>query len=147
MLLLLGSLLDSIDPVEPPDDARLGGFEMSRPVRWVEHKTIFDKIKERAKEHHQHIARLRAGKAAKRKARAIEDKAARIVIEHPADAESQFMDLMRQWAAFNPVAVGPQDTTLEQLFAAEIAFRVRAIQQQIEAEMDEEEAIIALLLA
>ena len=145
MLLLLGSLLD----VQATSDgeSRLGGFEMSRPVRWVEHKTIFDKIKERAQEQHKHIARLRASKAAKKKAREIEDKAARIVIERPADAESQFMELMRQWAAFNPVAVGPQDTTLEQLFAAEIAFRVRAIQQQIEAEMDEEEAIIALLLA
>lgn len=145
MLLLLGSLLDVQATSE--GESRLGGFEMSRPVRWVEHKTIFDKIKERAQEKHQHIARLKASKAAKRKARAIEDKAARIVIERPADAESQFMELMRQWAAFNPVAVGPQDTTLEQLFAAEIAFRVRAIQQQIEAEMDEEEAIIALLLA
>lgn len=147
MLLLLRSLLDVGSPTPQEPESRLGGFVLTKGVQEVKIKSIFEKIRERAQQQQKRLVKLKASKSQKRKAREIETQAAKVIIENPINAESRFIDLMKQWAAFNPAPIGIQDATLEQLFAAEVAFRLRAIQRHIEAEQDEEEAILALLLS
>lgn len=58
--------------------------------------------------------------------------------------ESAFMALMRQWLAQTPMLMNAPDHDAEQLFLAQVGLRLRQIEQ---AEQDDEEAVLALLLA
>ncbi len=90
-------------------------------------------------------------RAAKR-AKVIEVQAAELVLQHDG-AEERFRELMAGWLAQRPVipsVVAEVDPM--QLFMAQVAFRIQQMQAEEQARarlaaQDEEEALIALLLA
>jgi len=132
MLLLLGSLLESVS--EPEQAAR-------REIEWVFVESVFDKIRKKA----QAAALKFKNRKLRKRAKAIEVKAAELFIAEP-NNESKFRDLMREWANQQPEQVEGFDP-LEELFAAQIAFQIQQIREQIAREEDEEEAILAILFA
>jgi predicted nuclease with TOPRIM domain len=131
MLLLFASLLEAQAPEQPA----------GREIEWVFVESVFDKIKRKA----QAAALKFKNRKLRKRAKAIEVKAAELFISEP-NNETKFRDLMRDWANQQPEQIEGFDP-LEELFAAQIAFQIQQIRQQIAFEQDEEEAILALLLA
>lgn len=113
-----------------------------REIEWVFVETVFDKIRKKA----QAAALKFKNRTLRRRAKAIEVKAAELFIAEPDNAETKFRALMREWAEQQPEQVQGFDP-LEELFAAQIAFQIQQIRAQIAFEEDEEEAILALLMA
>ena len=130
------SLLLALVGAAPPPEQPSG-----RVIEWAFVDSVFDKIRRRAQAAHVRFQNRKFRKRAK----AIEVKAAELFIAEP-DNESKFRALMREWAEQKPEPVDAFDP-LEELFAVQIAFQIQQIRQQIEREQDDEEAILALLLA
>lgn len=131
----------AISSAEPVATGGGFGFEMSGGgVRTVSFKPLMQRIREARA---GRLARLKPKrKAAQRKAAAIEVKAAELAVS--GGNESAFMALMRQWLAQTPMLTNAPDDDAEQLFLAQVGLRLRQIEQ---AEQDDEEAVLALLLA
>ena len=145
LLTLFQNNLQTAGVVEPPPAPTPAGggfgFEMSSGgVRTVSFKPLMQRIREARA---GRLARLKPKrKAAQRKAAAIEVKAAELAVA--GGNESAFMALMRQWLAQTPMLTNAPDNEAEQLFLAQVGLRLRQIEQ---AEQDDEEAVLALLLA
>lgn len=139
---------------EPPPAPGGGmGFEMGgdeRRVRTTYRKPLLQRILE------ERYPRVKPKKErAQRRAKAIEVQAAELVLEEP-NNEAGFAALARRWQEerpFVPPALARVDPM--QLFAAQVAFRLRQQQQEAQAlailaakrARDDEDALIALLLA
>ncbi|WP_162588321.1 hypothetical protein [Variovorax sp. RA8] len=129
-----------------PEPTRNAGFE-SGP-RFVSFKPLLQRILEARAERRVKPAKERAAKRAK----VIEVQAAELVLQHDG-AEERFRELMAGWLAQRPVipsVVAEVDPM--QLFMAQVAFRIQQMQAEEQARarlaaQDEEEALIALLLA
>jgi len=127
-----------VEPTPAPTGGGFG-FEMGG-VRTVSFKPLMQRIREARA---GRLARLKPKrKVAQRKAAAIEIKAAELAVA--GGNESAFMALMRQWLAQTPMLINAPDHDAEQLFLAQVRLRLRQIEQ---AEQDDEEAVLALLLA
>lgn len=114
------------------------GYEMA--VREVRHKRLIDRVLEARAE------RIKpAQKRARKRARVIEVQAAEIA---RSGNEAQFYALMQQWLDQKPQLPDAPGIDLEQLFMAQVAMQLQRIEQARRLfEQDEEEALIALLLA
>jgi hypothetical protein len=131
-----------------PAPARLGGYELSG-AREVSFKPLMQRVLEARSAKRVKPAKERAQKRAK----VIEVEAAQVALED--GAEARFRELMDSWLAQRPVM--PRGLDPQQLFLAQVAFRIQQMQaeqqaravveRQIAAQIDEEEALIALLLA
>ncbi|OUM01757.1 hypothetical protein A8M77_14440 [Variovorax sp. JS1663] len=124
------------------------GFEMVGGVREVSFKPLLQRVLDARAERRVKPAKERAQKRAK----AFEVEAARLVLEDDG-AEMRFRDLMAGWLAQRPV-LPPMFDRLDpmQLFMAQVAFRIQQMQAEEQArarlaDQDEEEALLALLLA
>jgi len=127
-----------------PEPTRNAGFEMGG-AHVVSFKPLLQRILDARAEKRVKPAKERAQKRAK----VIEVQAAQAVLQ---GGEAQFGELMAQWLAQRPVLPQP-GLDLRELFMAQVGFRIRQMQAEeqaravIAAEIDEEEALIALLLA
>lgn len=129
-----------------PEPARNAGFELG--PRFVSFKPLLQRILEARAERRVKPAKERAAKRAK----VIEVQAAELVLQDDG-AEARFRELMAGWLAQRPV-IPPVVTQVDpmQLFMAQVAFRIQQMQAEEQARarlvaQDEEEALIALLLA
>lgn len=97
----------------------------------------------------QRMMELRAPKVrpakerAAKRTKAIEIEAARAIVE--SDGEAELSGFIREWKAQRPVVPEKaQQIPMDDLFLAQVAFRIRQLNMLAD---DEEDAIIALLLA
>ncbi|KWT94678.1 MULTISPECIES: hypothetical protein [unclassified Variovorax] len=125
---------------------RLGGFEAGG-AREVSFKPLMQRILEARNEKRVKPAKERAAKRAK----VIEVQAAQVALED--GGEAQFRALMQQWLAQRPVIPAGSGLEAQLAFMAQVAFRIQQMQAEeqaravLAAHIDEEEALIALLLA
>ena len=129
-----------------PEPTRNAGFELG--PRFVSFKPLLQRILEARAERRVKPAKERAAKRAK----VIEVQAAELVLQDDG-AETRFRELMAGWLAQRPV-IPPVVAQVDpmQLFMAQVAFRIQQMQAEEQARVrlaaqDEEEALIALLLA
>lgn len=125
---------------------RLGGFEAGG-AREVSFKPLMQRILEARNEKRVKPAKERAAKRAK----VIEVQAAQVALED--GGEARFRALMQQWLAQRPVIPAGSGLEAQLAFMAQVAFRIQQMQAEeqaravLAAQIDEEEALIALLLA
>lgn len=129
-----------------PEPTRNAGFEVG--PRFVSFKPLLQRILEARAERRVKPAKDRAAKRAK----IIEVQAAELVLKDDG-AEERFRELMAGWLAQRPL-IPPMVAQVDpmQLFMAQVAFRIQQMQAEEQARtrlaaQDEEEALIALLLA
>lgn len=111
-----------------------------RPRRFVTHKPLLQRVLEaRAK-------KLNPPKVVRAKVRAIEVEAAQEVLA--GGGEEEFRALLARWKAqVQPkLETAPQEIDPEQLFMAQVAMRIRALEYERQLEQEEEDEILALLL-
>ena len=133
MLLLLRILLERTSAPQPSSPLRAG-------VEFVSIKPLIQKIKEK---YQDKVASVRANRKTRRQIKVIEVAAAQLAASDQI-TDAKFDQLLAEWTKFEPFIEGAPEVDLKSLFMAQIAFRLRQIEQ---TEQDEEEAIIALLLA
>ena len=109
-------------------------------VEFVSIKPLVQKIKEKYRDK---LAEVRANRKVRRQVKVIEVAAAKLAASEQITDE-KFSELLAEWSQFEPFIEDAPRVDLRGLFMAQIAFRLRQIEQD---EQDEEEAIIALLLA
>lgn len=124
--------------------ALVGGSAPSSPLRagveFVSIKPLIQKIKEK---YQDKVASVKANRKTRRQIKVIEVAAAQLAASDQI-TDAKFDQLLAEWSKFEPYIEGAPEVDLKSLFMAQIAFRLRQIEQ---TEQDEEEAIIALLLA
>ncbi len=124
-------------PVEPP---RLAGFEMGGGRTYRE--TSFKPILQRVLEAKAPKVKPRKERAAKR-AKTIEQQAAIAVVN--GTSEQALTKLQREWAQQKPfIPQQAQGIAMDELFAAQVAFRIAQMQLMDD---DDEDAILAILLS
>lgn len=124
--------------------ALVGGSAPSQSLRagveFVSIKPLIKKIKEK---YQDRLASIKANRATRRQIKVIEVAAAKLASDDSI-TDARFNELLAEWSKFEPYIENAPDIDLRSLFMAQIAFRLRQLEQ---TEQDEEEAIIALLLA
>lgn len=124
--------------------ALVGGSAPSSSLRagveFVSIKPLIQKIKEK---YQDKVASVKANRKTRRQIKVIEVAAAQLAASDQI-TDAKFDQLLTEWSKFEPFIEGAPEVDLKSLFMAQIAFRLRQIEQ---TEQDEEEAIIALLLA
>jgi hypothetical protein len=140
-LLALGLIDGAGGQSGPASESGGGSSEGRKRQPFVSFKPLLKRVMEaRAK-------KLRPPKAVREQVRAIEVQAAQQVLS--GSGEEAFRALMRQWQAIAQprLDAGQQDVDAEQLFMAQIAMRIRAMEYEKRLQEEEDEEVLALLLA
>lgn len=124
----------------PVEDSRTAGFEMGGGRAYRE--TSFKPILQRVLEAKAPKVKPQKERAAKR-AKTIEQQAA-ILVANGGD-EKRLLSLEKEWLAQKPyIPEKARNIPIDELFAAQVAFRINQMQL---LDDDDEEAIIAILLS
>lgn len=109
-------------------------------VEFVSIKPLIKRIKEK---YQDKLASIKANRATRRQIKAIEVAAAKLASDDSI-TDTRFNELLAEWSKFEPYIENAPEIDLISLFMAQIALRLQQLEQ---TEQDEEEAILALLMA